>query len=184
MLRVIFLYIGGLMLETKRLSIRMLKHSDLDAIHHYAKKPHIGPLAGWEPHQSLEETKMILTWMMKQQDVFAITIKGDDRLIGTIGLHTRDHYKETDPVREIGYVLDDDYWGLGIMTEAVSAIITYGFYTLNLEELIVAHQIHNARSRRVIEKNHFIPTEIKMKENKVLQYYHLTRGHYERYLSI
>jgi RimJ/RimL family protein N-acetyltransferase len=70
------------------------------------------------------------------------------------------------------------------MTEAVSAIISYGFYTLNLEELIVAHQIHNDRSRRVIEKNHFIPTEIKMKENKVLQYYHLTRGHYERYLSI
>jgi RimJ/RimL family protein N-acetyltransferase len=171
------------MLETKRLTIRMLKPSDLEAMHHYAKKPNIGPLAGWEPHTSLEETKMILTWMIKEK-IFAITIKGEDKLIGTIGLHVRDAYKESDPVREIGYVLDDDYWGLGLMSEACQAINMYGFYTLDLEEFIVAHQIHNDRSRRVIEKNHFIPTEIKMKDNKVLQYYHLTRTHYERYISI
>jgi RimJ/RimL family protein N-acetyltransferase len=172
------------MIETKRLILRELRTSDVYALHHYAKKPNIGPLAGWEPHQSLEESKLILTWMMKQKDIYAITIKGEDHLIGTIGLHVRDHYKETDPVREIGYVLDDDYWGLGIMSEAVMGVLKYAFNERQLEEIIVAHQIHNIRSKRVIEKTFFIPTEIKMKENKVLQYYHLTRSAYERHVSI
>lgn len=172
------------MIETKRLILRPLKASDAYAIYHYAKKPNIGPLAGWEPHTSIEETKMILTWMLRQETIFGITIKGDDTVIGTIGLHVRDHYKETDPVREIGYVLDDDYWGLGLMTEAVQKIIEYAFKDLNIQEIIVAHQIHNIRSQRVIEKQGFIKTEQRLKDHKVLQYYHLTRRTYERHVSI
>lgn len=172
------------MIQTKRLVLRHLRTTDLYALNHYAKKPNIGPLAGWEPHQSIEESKLILTWMMKQKDIYAITIKGEDHLIGTIGLHVRDHYQESDPIREIGYVLDDDYWGLGIMTEAVLGMLDYAFSILKLEEIIVAHQIHNTRSKRVIEKTFFIPTEIKMKDQKVLQYYHLTRSEYERHISI
>jgi RimJ/RimL family protein N-acetyltransferase len=177
-----FLFCEDRMIETKRLILRPLKQTDAKAIFHYAKKPNIGPSAGWEPHKNIEETKLILTWMMSQEHIFAITIKGDDTLIGTIGLHVRDHYQASDPVREIGYVLDDDYWGLGIMTEAVSKVIEYGFYVLKLNEFIVAHQIHNIRSQRVIEKQHFIKTEQRLKDGKVLQYYHLTREHYERHI--
>jgi [ribosomal protein S5]-alanine N-acetyltransferase len=42
-------------LETKRLIIRPIAMTDMEAMFEYAKKPNIGPMAGWLPHQSIEE---------------------------------------------------------------------------------------------------------------------------------
>ena len=47
-------------LETNRLILRDLKLSDLDHFYQYAKKENIGPMAGWHPHRSIEESEMIL----------------------------------------------------------------------------------------------------------------------------
>ena len=54
--------------------------------------------------------------------------------------------------REIGYVLSKEYWGKGIMVEAVKAVIEYCFEELKLDAITVGHFINNNQSRRVIEK--------------------------------
>ena len=54
--------------------------------------------------------------------------------------------------REVGYVLSKAYWGKGLMTEAVKAVISYCFEMLDFDYLTCAHFNYNDRSRRVIEK--------------------------------
>lgn len=143
-------------LETKRLVLRGLELGDLEDFYHYARKPDIGPRAGWKPHESIEQSMMILSRMIKDNEVWAITLKNRNRIIGTIGLHQRD--QEDDSYREIGYVLDDVYWNRGIATEAVKRLIIHAFADLGLKRVTCGHHPSNKASMRVIEKCGFIHT--------------------------
>lgn len=174
-------------IQTQRLIIRELKKTDAIAMYHYAKKPHIGPMAGWQPHTSLSETKQILSWIMQGNDVYAITLLHDDWMIGTVGLHNRKHTLPYEHVRELGYVLDDDYWGLGIMPEAAKAMIHYGFYEMGLDAIVVGHKRTNQQSRRVIEKLGFTFTHFETRTrddgpDEMITMYQLERNTYEQKL--
>lgn len=139
-------------IETKRLILRSLKHEDANDFFNYAHKPHIGPMAGWKPHQTIEETIKILKLMMTENEVWAITIKPNDKIIGTIGLHVRNFINAVEDRREVGYVLDDIYWGLGYTPEAVKAVLNYAFTEEELNEVVCGHLTTNHQSKRVIEK--------------------------------
>ena len=174
-------------LETERLIIRDLKKTDAKAMYDYAKKPHIGPMAGWEPHTSLLQTRKILAWMMKPNDVYAITLKTNDQLIGTIGLHERDHTYEYQKVLEMGYVLDDNHWGKGYMPEAVKAIIDYAFEHMLLDGINVGHKTSNHQSEKVILKSgfkhtHFETRKTHTNQEYIVKMYHLERKDYEQNL--
>jgi len=54
--------------------------------------------------------------------------------------------------REMGYWLGRPYWGHGVMTEAATELLRFGFETLGLEAVWCSHYDWNSRSRRVIEK--------------------------------
>ncbi len=142
-------------LITKRLILRDLKLGDVNDFFAYAKKSTIGPMAGWNPHKSIEESFKILKLMIREQEVWGITTKQDDFLIGTIGLHVRNLENAVDNKREIGYVLDDKYWGKGLMVEAVIKVLAFGFKNLDLDEIMCGHIITNLQSKRVIEKRGF-----------------------------
>lgn len=79
-------------------------------------------------------------------------------MIGSLGLEPRDEDaglpKELQG-REIGYVLSRDYWGRGLMPEAVKAVIDYCFQELSFDYLTCGHFDRNDRSRRVVEKSGF-----------------------------
>ena len=57
--------------------------------------------------------------------------------------------------REIGYVLSKDYWGQGLMSEAVKIVTDYLFDIVDLDVIFVGHFVNNKRSERVIEKAGF-----------------------------
>lgn len=152
------------MFETNRLIIRKLKKTDLKAMFHYAKNPNIGPRAGWAPHQNLEETALILDWMIKEDEVWAITLKPNDTLIGTVGLHARHAMHKMLHIRELGFVLDEAYWGKGIMVEASLALIDYGFHQMKLTKITCGHYQDNIQSKRVIEKLGFQFTHVEYRE--------------------
>lgn len=139
-------------IKTKRLLLRALRQSDLIAFYEYAKKSTIGPSAGWMPHPNIEYSKEILTRMIKKGDVWAITLKEADVVIGTIGLHSKEKEKD---VSEIGYVLDDVHWGYGIVAEAVLSVLDYAFQELKKNKIICKHELKNNQSKRVIEKTGF-----------------------------
>ena len=59
--------------------------------------------------------------------------------------------------REIGYVLSKDYWGKGLMPEALQAVINYCFNKLNYDFLLCGYFDFNSQSKRVQEKCGFKP---------------------------
>jgi [ribosomal protein S5]-alanine N-acetyltransferase len=142
-------------LETERLLLRPFEETDLDDLYEYAKGPHIGPNAGWEPHKSKEVSQTILKKFIEEDEVWAIVYKEDNKVIGSLGLH-KDSLRSAEDLKMLGYVLSEDYWGKGIMTEAVKATIRYAFENLDIKLITIHHYPFNSRSKRVIEKSGFL----------------------------
>ena len=147
--------VTNIRIETERLILRPWKESDLDDFYEYAKVEGVGEKAGWNHHESPEESQRILGFFIKNKKTFALELKENGKVIGSLGLEPRDEDAGLEPWlqgREIGYVLSKDYWGRGLMPEAVRAVIDYCFNVLNFDYLTCGHFDHNDRSRRVVEK--------------------------------
>ncbi|MFC6170519.1 GNAT family N-acetyltransferase [Loigolactobacillus jiayinensis] len=144
-------------LTTERLVIRPFTEADLTDLHELMSNPQLGAMAGWQPHHSRAESDAVLTMFLRSDEVFAIEAKADHKMIGTIGLHRRAPSGTTpkDDSRELSFMLNEGYWGQGLMPEAVTAIVTFGFNHLRLQEIWVGHFADNKRSQRVIEKTGF-----------------------------
>ncbi|MDD8017055.1 MAG: GNAT family N-acetyltransferase [Bacteroidota bacterium] len=85
--------------------------------------------------------------------VFAIVVNGN--AVGNIGL-----IKKEDVYRvsmEIGYWLGEEFWGHGIVTEAVGAVSQYAFSHFDINRLYADVFEWNTASMRVLEKNGFLP---------------------------
>jgi len=148
--------VTDIVIETERLTLRAFAKADLQDLYNYARVPGVGEMAGWPHHESIETTRTILDIFLANRDVFALWHKADKKVIGSLGLHSawinrEEEYKHL-KAKNIGYVLSKDYWGKGLMPEALQAVIHYGFTTLEMEAFSIEHFVENAQSRRVIEK--------------------------------
>ena len=121
--------ITGVTLTTRRLILRPWREQDLEDFYAYARVDGVGQMAGWTPHRDREESRRILTSFIQGRHVFALEYQG--KVIGSLGIeeYSEEHYPELSNLagREIGYVLSKDYWGRGLMPEAVQAVIRYLF---------------------------------------------------------
>ena len=137
-------------------------------------------MAGWKHHETIEKTQEILDMFIKEDKTFAIVFKQNNKVIGSLGVEEyglEEKLTEFENYygREIGYVLSKDYWGKGIMPEAVGAVINYLFNDLNLDFLTCGYYDFNNQSKRVQEKCGFKPyrklvmdTRLGTKESGVL----------------
>lgn len=154
--------ITGVVLKTDRLILRPWKESDLHNLFEYASVDGVGQMAGWVPHRDIEESKMILSRFINGKKTFALEYA--DKVIGSLGVeeYSEKYYPELAQLqgRELGYVLSKDYWGQGLMPEAVRAVTGYLFETEKLDFIIVGHFDWNDRSRRVAKKCgfHYVKT--------------------------
>ena len=123
--------VTGVVIETERLTLRPWKESDLDDFFEYASVDGVGQMAGWLPHESKEKSKQILDMFISETEFPELS-----DLSG----------------REIGCVLAKDFWGNGLMPEAVKAVCDYCFETLGYDFLMYGNFERNNRSRRVREK--------------------------------
>lgn len=142
---------GDRIIKTDRLILRPTLMSDAEDIFEYASGENVGVHAGWKPHETIEETKQIIETVFSEEIVFAIVLKENDKVIGSIGL-VADPKRAYDRVRMIGYALGEAYWGRGYMTEAARAMVAYGFGTLNLIMISAYIYPSNERSRGVLMK--------------------------------
>lgn len=178
--------ITGVVLTTDRLTLRPWKESDLLDFYEYASVDGVGQMAGWHPHRNVEESKGILFHFINGKHVFALEHQG--KVIGSVGIeeYCEENYPELDSLRgrEIGYVLSKDYWGQGLMPEAVKAVIDWLFNEEKLDFIIDGHFDWNMQSKRVIEKCGFqyikttkFETKYNTSENAVMYIlYHPERG--------
>lgn len=84
---------------------------------------------------------------------WAITLKNDHKLIGTICFW---NIVQEESKAEIGYVLHPAHQGKGIMQEAVTKVIEYGFDVMNLSFIKAVFHQENNKSRMLLERNAFV----------------------------
>lgn len=145
--------ISNVILKTDRLILRPWRMDDLKDFNEYASVDGVGQMAGWKPHESMEESQKILTKFIEQKKTFALEYQG--RVIGSLGIEYHEKRvpeHEGKRYREIGFVLAKPYWGQGLMPEAVKEVIRYLFEEVGLDVLFCGHFLWNDRSRRVQEK--------------------------------
>lgn len=163
--------INGKVLETQRLILREFKEEDLTDFYEYASVDGVGEMAGWSHHENIETTKEILNSFIKDNKVFAIVYKENNKVIGSLGVEKYFMEDKLDEFknlygREIGYVLSKDYWGKGLMKEAVKCVINYLFDECNLDFIICGYYLFNNQSKRVQEKCGFKPYRSLMMDTK------------------
>ena len=146
--------ISNITLRTARLTLRPWRLSDLDDFYEYAKVDGVGQMAGWTPHKNKEESLDILKEFIEHKKVFALEYGG--KVIGSLGIEKYNEEKFPEfadqKCREIGYVLSKDYWGRGLMPEAVNEVIRYLFEEVGLDVIFCRHFLSNRQSARVQEK--------------------------------
>lgn len=154
--------ITGVVLKTERLVLREWKESDLQDFFEYCSVEGVGEMAGWAHHENIEKSKQILDLFINEKKTFCIELEG--KAIGSVGIekYNEKEFPEYDNLkgREVGFVLSKDYWGRGIMPEAVKGVLAYCFDTLGCDFVACGHFEWNGQSRRVQEKCgfHYVKT--------------------------
>ncbi|MBQ1446932.1 MAG: GNAT family N-acetyltransferase [Solobacterium sp.] len=99
--------ISGVTLITERLIIRPWRMEDLADFYEYASVDGVGQAAGWSPHKSIDESRVILTMFIEGKNEFALEC--NSKAIGSLGIERYNEERfpefETMKCREIGYVL-------------------------------------------------------------------------------
>ena len=154
--------LNGTIVETERLILRPFKHSDLSDLYEYASVEGVGEMAGWMHHKNAEESQAVLERFISNDRTFAIVFKENKKVIGSLGIERYGMEKSLSEFfnytgSELGFVLSKDYWGKGIMPEALMAVIDHLFNVLDLDFLTCGHYDFNIRSKRVQEKCGFKP---------------------------
>lgn len=141
-------------LETQRLLLREMRPDDAQDLWHFLSDQEVVRYYDRRPMQYLAEVKNMIErhrmrFELNEGVRWAITIKGMPGVVGTCGFF----WEWSNKRGELSYVLSKEYWGHGLMPEAINAIIHYGFTSWSGLNRIEAYVVdRNIASRRVLQK--------------------------------
>ncbi len=140
-------------LTTSRLILRNMRMNDARDIYEYSCDPQVARHVLWEAHQNIHQTRAYIRYVLRQYRTgtpssFCIALKETGKVIGTIGFMWVSSENRS---AEVGYSLSRSYWNQGYMTEALAAVLRFGFETLNLNRIEAQHELDNPASGRVME---------------------------------
>ena len=146
-----------MMLETERLILRRWEDSDAEEMYKYASDPDVGPIAGWPPHQSVDESLDVIRNVLNGKEAYALCLKEDGKAIGAIELKLNGHndLSDRDDECELGYWIGKPFWGQGLMPEAVMEMLRHAFEDCGMQKVWVGYYEGNTKSKRVQEKCRF-----------------------------
>jgi RimJ/RimL family protein N-acetyltransferase len=142
-------------LKTRRLILRPWRVSDAESLYTYARDPRVGPIAGWPPHTSVEDSRQIIRNVLSAEETYAVTLKSEgDRPVGSVGLMrcAASNLPLREKEGEIGYWIGVPYWGRGLIPEATEELIRHAFEDLGLETLWCGYFDGNEKSKRAQSK--------------------------------
>lgn len=153
-------------LNTKRLTLRRIAASDVQEVFEIRSdtetmKYSARPLAQTKQYAIDHITKVNLAIDRNESINWAITLKGQNKLIGMVGfvrIQPRNYRAE------VGYVLHADFQGKGIMQEALAEVLNYGFSSLQLNSVMAVVDPANLASIKLLSRFHF-EKEAYLKEN-------------------
>jgi ribosomal-protein-alanine N-acetyltransferase len=147
-------------LTTERLLLRQLQLTDAQEIFMLRSNKEVNELIDRATATSIDEAQLFINKIIAAQlnnegIMWAITLKDEPKLIGTIVYWNI--VKEKDQA-EIGYELLPQYHGKGIMQEALLKSIDFGFETLGLKTILADPKSNNQPSVKLLEKCGFVKT--------------------------
>ena len=142
-----------LVAETKRLRIRRLNNTDMDALFAIMKKPEV--MYAWEHGFSRGDTRK---WINRQltryrkdgYGYFAVISKESGKLIGQAGILKSE--LDGEDIVEVGYIFDDSVWGHGYAIEAARACVDLAFDRFGVDKLYATIRPENEASVKVAVK--------------------------------
>lgn len=143
-----------MILETERLYLREIKHSDYEALSKILQDEET--MYAYEGAFSDDETQEWLDRQIGRYNeygfgLWAVVLKETDEMIGQCGL-TIQPWNDRQ-VLEIGYLLQKAYWHKGYATEAAKACREYAFTNLNADEVCSIIRDTNTASQNVALRN-------------------------------
>lgn len=146
---------GTVSIETEKLILRPFRESDAgDMFKYWTSDKEVTKFLSWQAHPAVEATDAILKlWLKGYEDPlnfrWAITVKENgDHAVGIIDCVDMD---KNVPSCEIGYALSKEFWGQGIMTEALTAVIDY-LKDVGFIRIAARHNVDNPASGKVMLK--------------------------------
>lgn len=141
-------------LQTSRLTLRRMRPEDAEEMHRYASDPEVARHMLWEPHESLRDSENFLRFVRERYARgdpagWGLEERETGRFIGTCGMQA---WRPEHSRAELGYVLAREHWGRGLMTEAVAAVVDFGFDRIGFNRLEARCLDGNVASARVLEK--------------------------------
>lgn len=141
------------LIETERLYLRQISSEDEEGLFKLHSDPIVQKYTGEPPVTSREEIAKAIASRNEHYNThgygrWATLIKDGGHFVGWAGLAYLPEFDETD----LGYRFLQEYWGMGLATEASRAILEYGFDILNLERIVAIAMKENTASIRVMQK--------------------------------
>lgn len=147
--------LGTALLETERLILRRIKENDCTAMFHsWASREECSEFLPWSPAKDREAYKArVLTWIENYENPlyfqWVIERKATQEVIGIINLHNVDEVCQS---AETSYILSPEYWGKGVMTEALKRVLEFAFESLELNYVQADVFAGNTASEKVLKK--------------------------------
>lgn len=148
-------HLGTVNLESKRLTLRKFQDNDyISMYHNWGKYEECSRFFPWNPISDIHTAQARMNhWIVCYKEntfyQWGIELKENQELIGIINLHNVD---EDNHSGETSYILSPQYWGNGIMTEALDRVLKFAFFELKLNRVQADCFEGNQASQRVLEK--------------------------------
>jgi ribosomal-protein-alanine N-acetyltransferase len=141
-------------LRTPRLILRELVAEDAEAVFAVRSDYEVTRLNTGEPLERVEQAAALIraigaAYFEQSELRWGITLKGKNIVIGMCGYN---YWVRRDYRACVGYDLGRLYWGQGLMTEAMRAVVRFGFERMTLNRVEADASAENIGSIRVLEK--------------------------------
>lgn len=141
-------------IESPNLNLRIPSEADIPTIYSATRYEGFNDGMLWEPPKNMEVLKERLAinhraWEEGVAFSFSIDLKASNEFVGRISIRKT----QVEDVWNIGFWTHPEHQGKGVMTEAVAAVLDFGFTTLSAIQIEAAHAVWNKASERVLQKN-------------------------------
>lgn len=148
-------YPGTQTIETTRLILRRFREEDAPAVYrNWTSDPEVTRYLTWPVHADEKVTSNILSYWIGSYRLpsyfnWAVVLKETGEPIGNISVTRTDSRTSS---AEVGYCLGRSWWHKGIMSEALSAVISFLFRETGAVRISAWHDIENSRSGEVMKR--------------------------------
>ena len=142
------------MLESKRIILRKIETRDAPTLLKWGQDSVYHKSAGYQYLEDLTAAQKSICQYRERPYSYGIVLKENSHLIGLVELYERglDEYNGLLMTKDLGFLLDKNYWHQGLMTEALKLIINFAFEKLHQNQIWAGTFVSNENSQRLLKK--------------------------------